>query len=70
MILFNADPNFICKMCATLRMTIFHFISYKGYQDTRLGRIALPSFNKKNPWRQLRLTGAKQPSVMIGGGID
>ena len=74
-ILFNADATFpyclygVCYFADTWQWQRFINISYKGYQDTRPGRTALPSCNNKNPWRQLGLTRVKQPRVMIAGGM-
>jgi len=68
--LFNADPTFpyymygICYFEDMWQQQCFIFIRYKGYQDIRPGRTALPSCNNKNPWRQLQLTRAKQPRVV------
>ena len=74
MILFNADPTFpymygVRYFVDMLQWQCFIYISYKGYQDTRPRRTALPSCNNKNSWRQLRLASAKQPRVMNEGGV-
>ena len=60
----------ICTVCATLRTHGSDNVScLSATKDTRPGRTALPLCSNKNLWRQLWLTRAKQPRVMIESGV-